>query len=242
MCRNGRYIEHGIKELDGFARERYRISPQFAVRVDPSLEGVGVLLEPASVLAKAWEHTEAIGGRARWEPRTVLVTGAGPIGLLAALMGAQRGFEVHVLNRSDEPLKRRLVEDLGGTFHTGRLQDTGVSADVVIECTGVPQVVFDAIDNTAAGGVVCLTGVSPAGRSITIDAGALNTEIVLENDAIFGSVNANRRHYEQGAEAMGRADPGWLERLITRRVPLDRWDEALRRERGDVKVVLEFAG
>jgi glucose 1-dehydrogenase len=102
--------------------------------------------------------------------------------------------------------------------------------------------VFDAIDNTAAGGVVCLTGVSPAGRSITIDAGALNTEIVLENDAIFGSVNANRRHYEQGAEAMGRADPGWLERLITRRVPLDRWDEALRRERGDVKVVLEFAG
>lgn len=241
MCRNGNYTEHGIKELDGFARERYRIAPEFAVRLDPPLEQVGMLLEPASVLAKAWEHTEAIGRRARWEPRTVLITGAGPIGLLGALMGAQRGLEVHVLNRSDEPLKRSLVEDLGGTFHTGRVQDTGVEADVVIECTGVPQVVFDAIENTAAGGVMCLTGVSPSGRHLTIDAGALNTELVLQNDAIFGSVNANRRHYEQGAQAMADAEAAWLERLITRRVPLERWQEALRREPGDVKAVLELA-
>jgi threonine dehydrogenase-like Zn-dependent dehydrogenase len=50
-----------------------------------------VLLEPASVVAKAWEHLEWIGRRAHWQPRRVLVTGAGPVGLLAALMGVQRG-------------------------------------------------------------------------------------------------------------------------------------------------------
>ena len=36
----------------------------------------------------------------------MLVTGAGPIGLLAALMGAQRGLEVHVLDHNDRGLKR----------------------------------------------------------------------------------------------------------------------------------------
>jgi glucose 1-dehydrogenase len=38
MCRNGRYTEHGIKELDGFLRERYRIDPRYAVKLDPALE------------------------------------------------------------------------------------------------------------------------------------------------------------------------------------------------------------
>jgi hypothetical protein len=63
---------------------------------------------------------------------------------------------------------------------------------------------------------------------------------VLENDVVFGTVNANRRHYEAGATALARADRAWLERLITRRVPLERWSDALERERHDVKVVLDF--
>jgi glucose 1-dehydrogenase len=46
MCRNGRYTEHGIKELDGFGSERWRIQPEFAVKIDPALDRLGVLLEP----------------------------------------------------------------------------------------------------------------------------------------------------------------------------------------------------
>src|SRR5215212_1122355 len=86
MCRNGRYTEHGIKGLDGFARERYRADADALVRVDASLGLRGVLLEPASVVAKGWEHVDRIGARARWAPRRVLVCGAGPVGLLAALI------------------------------------------------------------------------------------------------------------------------------------------------------------
>jgi threonine dehydrogenase-like Zn-dependent dehydrogenase len=65
---------------------------------------------------------------------------------------------------------------------------------------------------------------------------------VLENDLVFGSVNANRRHYEAAAEALAEADNAWLERLVTRRIPLDRWREALEREEDDIKVVVELGG
>jgi threonine dehydrogenase-like Zn-dependent dehydrogenase len=64
---------------------------------------------------------------------------------------------------------------------------------------------------------------------------------VLDNDVVFGSVNANRRHYELAAKTLLRADKAWLSRLITRRVPLERWHEALEPRPGDIKVVIDFA-
>ncbi|HYT25676.1 MAG TPA: glucose 1-dehydrogenase [Actinomycetota bacterium] len=240
MCRNGRYTERGIKELDGFGSERYRVEPGFAIRLDPGLERVGVLLEPASVLAKAWEQVERIGARSHWTPKRALVTGAGPIGLLAALLGVQRGLEVHALDQVTGGPKPGLVADLGATYHTGSLAGACPDPDVVVECTGVGQLVFDAMTALAPDGIVCLIGVSAAGRSVQVDAGAINRELVLENNAIVGSVNANRRHYEAAAKALDEADEGWLERLITRRVPLERFSEALQRRPGDVKVVVDF--
>src|SRR6266700_2576326 len=142
MCRNGRYTERGIKERHGYASERFRIEPEFAVKIDPELGILGVLIEPASILAKAWDHAERIGRRSRgWQPRSLLVT---------------------------DP-----------------------------------------------------------GQKFEVDIGLLNRTIVLDNDTVFGTVNANRRHYQMAAEALVRADKGWLARLITRRVPLDHWSEAL---------------
>lgn len=240
MCRNGRYTERGIKERDGYCSDRYRIHPEYAVKVDPALGILGVLLEPTSVVAKAWEHVERVGKRARWEPRKVLVTGAGPIGVLAALLGVQRGLEVHVLDRVTEGPKPRLVTDLGAAYHTGPVAEACPRPDVVIECTGVGQLVFDVMQDMAPGGIVCLTGVSSGGRTVSVDAGALNREMVLENEVVFGSVNANRSHYEAAADALARADRDWLEGLITRRVPLERWPEALERRPDDVKAIIEI--
>jgi glucose 1-dehydrogenase len=242
MCRNGRYTEHGIKQLDGFMRERYRVDPGSAVKVDPALERTGVLLEPTSVVAKAWEHIERIAARAVWRPRIVLVTGAGPIGLLAALLGVQRGLEVHVLDRVTSGPKPGLVADLGATYHTGTVADAVTHADIVLECTGVGELVLDSMDKAAPDGIVCLTGVSSPGRTITIDANALNRELVLENELVFGTVNANRRHYQAAAEALAKADRSWLERIITRRVPRGRWSDALQRQPDDVKAVIDLTG
>ncbi|MGI8491467.1 MAG: glucose 1-dehydrogenase [Acidimicrobiales bacterium] len=240
MCRNGNYTEWGIKQHHGYARERYRITPDFVVKIDPALGDLGVLLEPTTVVAKAWEHIERIGARATWTPNKVLVTGAGPIGLLAALLGTQRGLEVHVLDQVTDGLKPDLVRQLGATYHHGSVSDAAIEADVVIECTGVGQLVFDVMETAAPNGVVCLTGVSSGGRSLPVDAGLLNRRLVLENDVVFGSVNANRRHYEAGAAALAKADAEWLGRLISRRVPLSSWADAYKRQPGDVKVVLDF--
>ncbi|WP_433235805.1 glucose 1-dehydrogenase [Streptosporangium sp. CA-135522] len=240
MCRNGLYTERGIKEIDGYASQSWCAGIGYAVKIDPTLAGVGTLMEPTSVVAKAWEQVERIGARAWFEPRSALITGAGPIGLLAALLGVQRGLEVHVLDRVSDGPKPGLVADLGAAYHCCSVADAvaAVKPDVVIEATGAGRVVFDAIAATAPYGIVCLTGVSPAGRRITIDAGSLNREIVLENDAIVGSVNSNLGHYDMAADALAKADLDWLDRLISRRVPLERFYEAFASRPDDVKVVL----
>jgi threonine dehydrogenase-like Zn-dependent dehydrogenase len=240
MCSNGRYTERGIKGRNGFGAERFRLEPEFAVKLDPALGVLGVLLEPASILAKAWDHIEHIGQRARgWRPSNVLITGAGPIGLLAALMGVQRGLKLHVLDRNKGGTKEKLVRDLGGTFHTDAADIAGVGPDILIECTGAPAVVRECLGTTAASGIVCLAGVGPSGK-VELDIGRINTTMVLHNETVFGTVNANRRHYETAAEALARANRKWLESLITRRVPLDRWNEALEHRPGDIKVIIEF--
>jgi len=239
MCRNGLYTERGIKERNGYAGERFRIEPQFVVRIDRALGLDGVLLEPASVVAKAWEQVERIGSRSStWQPSIVLVTGAGPIGLLAALMGTQRGHEIHVFDRVREGVKPELVQALGATYHAGSLDK--LAPDLVIECTGATPVILDALDRLAPDGIICLAGVSSGDHVIDFDLGRLNRSMVLENTVLFGTVNANREHYVAAAEALARADRAWLGRVISRRVPLDRWHEAFVRQPDDVKVVIEF--
>jgi threonine dehydrogenase-like Zn-dependent dehydrogenase len=242
MCRNGRYTERGIKDLDGYGSERWAIEAGYAVRLDPALERVGVLVEPTSVVAKAWDQIERIGSRGWFEPQTLLVTGAGPIGLLAALLGRQRGLEVHVLDRAPEGLKSSLVTDLGGTYHSGSslAEFAGAKPDIIIECTGAGALVMEAMTTTTPVGIVCLAGLSPGGRTHRVDAGVINRDIVLENDVVFGTVNGNLRHFRDAAAALAQADAGWLERLITRRVPFTRALEAFEPGHDDVKVVLDL--
>ena len=242
MCRNGRYTERGIKERNGYGSEFFRVEPEFLIKLDPSLGLNGVLIEPTSIVAKAWDHTERIGRRSRvWAPKTLLVTGAGPIGLLAAMIGAQRGLDVHVLDHNDRGPKRQIVRELGATFHLGELADTIIKPDIMMECTGAPGVVRDALGCTAAGGVVCLLGVSAPGRDFEIDVGGLNRTLVLDNDVVFGAVNANRQHYEDAVTALQRADQRWLDSLITRRVSIAQWTDALAQQKTDIKVIVDFA-
>ena len=126
MCRNGQYTERGIKQIHGFMSERWRIEPEYAIKVDPSLGLLGVLLEPTTVITKALEQVSLIGRRSYWEPRTVLVTGAGPIGLLAALAAKMHGMDVHVLDRMESGTKPDLVRALGATYHTGSVKKLGI--------------------------------------------------------------------------------------------------------------------
>jgi glucose 1-dehydrogenase len=241
MCRNGQYTERGIKQIDGFMSERWRIEPEYAVKIDPKLGILGVLLEPTTVVAKAWEHVLAVGRRAFWEPKTVLVTGAGPIGLLGALLGRQLGLEVHVLARTETGPKPELVRALGATYHSCSVADLGLEPDVIMECTGVGQVIGECMLKIAASGVVCLTGVGHGGSMPKIPTANVASSTVLKNNIVIGSVNANKRHWYKAAEALACADPLWLGRLITRRERPDNFAQTLARNSEDIKVIIQFS-
>ena len=96
------------------------------------------------------------GVRRPGRPRNVLVTGAGPIGLLAALIAAQHGLSVHVLDRHKTGPKPKLVRDLGGVHHDEPASLGDMQFDVVMECTAASPVIADAIARCAPSGIVCL--------------------------------------------------------------------------------------
>ncbi|WP_232828935.1 glucose 1-dehydrogenase [Kribbella monticola] len=239
FCRNGRYTERGIKEMDGYGAERWRIDPYYVVPVPAELGALGVLVEPASILTKAWDQIDQVGARSWFRPEHVLVTGAGPIGLLAALIAVQRGHTVHVLDLATDGPKPQLVRDLGGQYLT-ELAELDVTPDVVIEATGAGQLVVDCAKLLPPAGVMCLTGISPRPSSIDVPMDALIRQLVIRNAILVGSVNAAKRHYADAVEVLRAADPAWLGRLITRTVPLSDWPAALVRERDDIKVVVDL--
>ncbi|MFI6095539.1 alcohol dehydrogenase catalytic domain-containing protein [Lentzea sp. NPDC051213] len=223
-CLNGQYTERGITGLDGYGSTLWTVPASYAVGVSSS---TGVLVEPASVVVKAWERLDRL---ALFPFDSVLVTGAGPIGLLAALIGVQRGLDVHVFDLAADGPKPALVESLGATYHR-----TLPPHEVVIEATGAPQLVAQLLGRQ----LVCLTGV-PSTEVLPVDLGQANRDLVLHNGIMFGTVNSNVRHYREAAEVLDRADDAWLSSMITRRVPLDEFAEAFEHRADDVKVVLEL--
>jgi threonine dehydrogenase-like Zn-dependent dehydrogenase len=243
FCANGRYTERGIKGLDGYGATCWRVSPRFAVRIPAALGDLGVLTEPGSVVAKAWEQIDRIAGRAPRpgsRARVALVTGAGPIGMLAALLGRQRGYQVHVFDRVASGPKPALVAALGATYHHGPVSRLDLCPDVVLECAGASELAVELAGQLAPAGVICLIGVSSEPHRLPVNVNQLVRSMVLGNGVIFGTVSAARRHYEQAVIALSRADPAWLARLISRRVPLSRWPEGLARNLDDVKVVVDL--
>lgn len=241
MCRTGDFVERGIKGHHGYGSERFRLDPRFAIVLPPALGDLGVLLEPTSVVAKAFDHAERIGGRAQFDPRVALITGAGPIGLLAAMLARQRGLETHVVDIVTEGAKPQLVAALGAEYHSTAVSELPIAPDIVIECTGLGQLVVAATRLAAPGAVVALTGISHSERVTEAHPDVMNKALVLGNKAVFGSVNAARRHYDQAAAALSQADPAWLARLITRRLPADAWPTALEKRPEDIKIVIEMA-
>jgi threonine dehydrogenase-like Zn-dependent dehydrogenase len=240
MCSNGRYTERGIKERNGYGSSVWRVEPDFAVKVDSSLGDAAVLVEPAAVVAKVWEQVEHIGHRATYAPKRALVTGAGPIGLLAALLGVQKGIETHVLDVAKGGIKADLVTQLGATYHSDGVAGLGFAPDVVIEGTGYGPLFLDCLQGLAPNGIVGLCGIGASPQTDPVALSALNKQMVMNNQVVVGSVNEARRHYEQAGEALASADLPWLQQLITKRVPMERWTEALAKSPDDVKVVIDL--
>ncbi|MGB6838061.1 MAG: glucose 1-dehydrogenase [Dehalococcoidia bacterium] len=251
MCLNGLYTERGIKGRHGFLAEFYAEAPKFLVRVPEELSAFAVLLEPVSIVEKAVEQIKRIQARMVWQPERAIVLGAGPIGLLAAMLLRLEGIEVHIYNRSERKVKRDVTESIGANYISAEesplaheLAEEIGPVDIVVEATGFSPLAFDAMDIVGPNGIVCLTGVSGGSRTLEVSADHLNLEMVLMNKVVFGTVNANRRQFESGVGHLQEIEarwPGVLSRMITRRLPMEHFAEAVQRSPQDVKTVLEIA-
>lgn len=249
MCLNGLYTERGIKGRHGFLADLSAEEPKYLVPVPEALHPVGALVEPTSIVEKAVEQAWRIRERLVWEPRRALVTGAGPVGQLAAALLRLRGLDVCVYDRATSGPKIPLVERIGATYLQADEHDLGHSlqdeldgVDVAVEATGYSPLAFDLIGTVVRNVVVVLTGVSAGSRALQVASDHLNLEMVLENKVVVGTVNANRRHFERAVADLARAEqewPGFLEAMITRREPLERYREALERGPEDVKVLVD---
>lgn len=247
-CQTGHFHERGINGLDGFMSEFVVESPDYFVPVPDALESVGVLIEPLSIVEKAVEEAIAWYGRTGAPPQRGLVTGAGPIGLLAALVLRARGLDVWVVDRlPNRSLKAELVDAVGGHYlddHQSpfehRIPDDGI--DIAIEATGAAPLLFRALNRLGANGVLALTGVTGGHHTVSIDGDVMNTQTVLENHTMLGSVNAARTHYEAAIRDLADWQSRWgslTEKMITGRFPLQEFSRALTKGPEDIKSVVE---
>jgi len=257
FCETGGFTERGIGGAHGYMAEEYVELPEYLVVVPSALRNVAVLLEPLSVVEKAvfqgqrvLDRKEPTPGQPKTETPTALVAGTGAIGMLAAFVLTLRGYRVTAVDRhgSDTPVAALLVR--AGATHvnaaTGLAALGGATFDLVIEATGSVTVDFSLIDRLAANGVLVLTGIPDAAEPpASVPAGLLLRDLVLGNQAIVGSVNANRTYFESGLRDLTVIEqrwPGALEAMISSRRPMSEFQDVLaRRAGGTIKTVLTIS-
>ena len=230
MCSSGRYSERGIMRRHGFMAEYYVEHPKFLNKIPKEIRDFAVLLEPMSVVQKGIDHTFLLQQRLKgWKPRFGMVLGAGPIGLLAAAVLRVRGLRTVVVGREEmTDFRVQIVKSLGAEYvcvANKALPDvpkeTGFP-DIVIEATGVSRVVFDAMEILGPNGVLCLLSVTGGDTMNAEPIDLINQRLVLGNQVVFGSVNANPRHFRQGVKdfvTINKKWPGVMNRLLTDKIP-----------------------
>jgi threonine dehydrogenase-like Zn-dependent dehydrogenase len=229
MCSSGKYQERGIMRRHGFMAEYYVEAPMYLHKVPKEVESVGVLLEPMSVVEKGIDHAFLMQRRLLWEPKLAVVLGGGPVGLLAASVLRARGLRTVVVGREvASDLRAQIAMQLGAEYvsvEKSSLLDLAQQIghpDIVIEATGSAKVVFDAMEILAANGVLCLLSVTGGSGTNVEPIDRINQLLVLGNQVVFGSVNANPRHFAKGVEDFVTIEKNWpgaLSRLLTNRIP-----------------------
>ncbi|WP_246183170.1 glucose 1-dehydrogenase [Paenibacillus methanolicus] len=236
FCQSSQYTERGIKGAHGFLTEYIKDEDRFFIKLPEACLPFGMMAEPQSIVEKVWDEVQHIQQRLVWEPRSALVLGSGPLGLLAALTSRCLDLNVHVWSMSapDSP-EARLIERIGGIYQqanasggpaslTAYAESIGAHFDLVWECTGYSPLGFEAMDVLAPNGVLAMLGLSAGGRKSEIPVDKLNMEMVLENKCVIGSVNASRKHFETGVYRLQQMEarwPGVVTSMITKRFAMD---------------------
>ena len=250
MCLVGNYRECGIKGAHGFLREYLAEDVDFLVPVPKELRNIAVLTEPTSIATKGIEQAMDFHNRSANPINIAVVLGAGPLGLLTTALLKLYDYNIYTLDvvpRSS--VKAQLVESVGANYVDGNvssvvsLPDKIGDLDLIMEATGNSTVAFQAMSVLGTNGVLCLMGVSTGQKPLEVNASCLNMQMVLGNKMVFGTVSSNRGHFERSVESLIHIEerwPGWLSRLITRRLTLDKFRDALDPAPDNIKTVIEL--
>jgi threonine dehydrogenase-like Zn-dependent dehydrogenase len=210
--------------------------------VPQRLRDIGVLVEPLTIAEKALREIWSVQERLPWacphskerglgHCHVALVLGAGPVGLLGAMALTRQGFETYVYSR--EPAgdsKSALVGAIGA--HYVSANDTPVDSlpgrigrlDVVYEATGASQLSFSIIEELGFNGIFVFTGVPGRNGPIDVETDLIMRNMVLKNQAVFGSVNASKVDFQKAIDDLASFNEQWPDAtraLITGRYPME---------------------
>jgi threonine dehydrogenase-like Zn-dependent dehydrogenase len=256
MTTDDMYFERGINLRHGYLTEYYVEDAEYVVPLAPTLREVGVLLEPLTIAEKGLNQAYEIQRRLKvWRPRKAAVTGAGTVGLLAAMAMRLRGLEVTCYSRKPAPNRKSdLIEELGARYVSSKDHSLMEAAemhgpfDIILEATGFSPAVFEAAQSLGKNGVLVLASVTGGDTMIEVPADKINKGFVLGNKVMVGTVNASREDFVSGANDLIKAEalfPGWLSKLLTTPVRgLENYAQLLRElteNREAIKVYIEVA-
>ena len=257
FCITGDYTERGIKQAHGFLAEQVVEHERYLHIVPAELRDVGVLTEPLTIAEKGLRQYAAIQRRLPWltdadeetfmHGRRAVVLGAGPVGLLGAMLLLERGFETIVYSRGEASTPNgKLAAAIGAQYISServsfeQLADRTRQIDLVYEATGAPGLAFDVMQHLDANAVCILTGVPGEGEPFDVEGNAIMKAIVLQNQIVAGTVNASRRDFGRAIRDLGRFQSAWpaeLRGIITHRAQMEEFCERATNKQGIKSVI-----
>ena len=260
FCQTMDFTERGIKGQHGFMTAFWVEDQKYLTLVPPTLRDYAALAEPLTIaekgIAQLWELQKRLPwanttpGKRPGEGLNAVVLGAGPIGILGAMKCILEGFNTYVYSRSKKPNdKAAIIEAIGAEYISNlevspaELAEHIGSIDFVYEALGVAQVSFDVIDVMGMNAAFCFTGIPEPEGKITITGNQLMRNLVLKNQLIYGTVNADGPAFTQAIADLSEIQTRWpeaLHNIITARFTPEDYNELLVGKPGGIKNVIAF--
>jgi len=259
FCQTDAYSERGIKEEHGYMTEYVVEDEQYLYLVPPELRSVGVLVEPLTIAEKALTQNLVIQQRLPWfrpdttetpgEGLKALVLGAGPIGILGAMLLKTVGYDTYVYSRAKVPNpKSDIVEAIGAKYfstETTSVEELGKQIgkfDLIYEGLGGAPIVFEAMQLIGPTGIFIFTSVPDPHGLESVNSGMMIYRLVMHNQFIGGTVNAAPASFASAIhhlEVFNKRWPDALQRLI-QRYPIEDYKKVLLGKPGGIKNVITF--
>ncbi|MBM3835015.1 MAG: zinc-binding dehydrogenase [Verrucomicrobia bacterium] len=257
FCFTGDFTERGIKMTHGFMTEYYVEEEKHLTHVPPELRDVAVLVEPLTVAEKALAQVWKVQERLPWINRAAaspgaglraVVLGAGPVGILGAMVLVVNGFETYVYSRSTAPnQKAELIEAIGAKYISSQVETPEQLAervgniDLVYEAVGVARISFEVLKVLGTNGIFVFTGIPAPKPPMDTYADEIMRNLVLRNQVVVGTVNADRAAFQAAIRDLGTFMYRWpaaLRSLITGRYSIESYKDLLLGDRAGIKNVI----